>query len=344
MRTASALPFLLLAAAMASPPRAAADPYTSKFGDLIQEMNDRDGALVGDLAPAEKRQKAALRRGFRAIARDSDSLAGDLGMAIAVARALGAGFPGDATFAALLDGTLDGLAADVVGARDSLAIVVLGLSPGKPKERGEAGVAAADAVLAEAAAAVDPADRAKALRRAEKGVRKTLKAVTSGGTGGGGGTSTMTATVDGTPFESNALFGTPVSGILGVSPSGGTRRILVAGRQWFPSSGDDKVPGEVRTLQISMTATGADLAPGTYALGTGSGALVTATWVDELEDGSAATWVGTAGTVTLDDVTPGLGRVEGSFALTLYDGVGGVSHAVTAGAFAVIDLPRTASP
>lgn len=329
--------------ALCAPPPAAATPSTGAFQSLLVELNARDGALPATGGTREqKKERKVLAKAFRALARESDGLAGDLAIAVKMTRTLERGYPGDSTILSLLDGTLDALEGLLRDGRDEVEVIVSLLAEGKWKDRSSAKLAAADAALVRSLEPGFLASRAKQLLKAWKQVEKGGKLAAKGDPGGSVGDSTMAATVKGLPWAANTEFGTGVSGLASVSEgSGGLRKVIVRGRRILPSSGNPQLPGVTSTLQITVQTTRMDLEPGTWSVGNNlDGVSVSVSWIEEAEDGSVQNGVGLSGSVTLSTILvgPGSVTVTGTFGFTLFDGSG--TFAVSGGTFEAEGLPR----
>ncbi len=341
---------LLLAAAVPAllPGNAAAVPFTDAFQDLLVELNARDEALPATgLTPAQRKQKAALAKAFRALASDSQDVAGDLRTAGRMIKALGAGFPGDATLEGLHAGMLDDLEALVREGRDELEATLDLIEEGKPKiKAADALVEANGALLLVDGAATAPL-RAKALSRAQGFVGKGFAAAAKGAPTGDGTGSSMAATIRGLPWFATSDFGTAVGGIATVSEAGGLRSLLVRGRRILPKTGtpqgDPPLPGKSSTLDLTIDAVTANIAAGTYAVGNVSFFGTAATFTEEDEDGTLHIAVAESGTVVLQtlDINLGSVTVSGTFSLTLRDGETGNTFTIVSGTFVAQGLPRT---
>ncbi len=342
--TAALLGLALLAAA----PRAAATAFTDHFEDLITELNTRDADLpTTGLTKDQRRQRVGLDRAFRALAAPSADLAGDLTMARKMATALLAGYPGDGTIDGLLSTLDDALGADVSAARDEVAVTISLAKAGKLRDRAQSKLDAADALFVQGAAAATPALRARFQERCHAALLKANALAVRAGTGGSTGGSTMAAVVSGSPWQANTDFGTGVSGFADVSSgTDGVRKVVVAGRQILPSSGDPRLPGDSSRIQLTLMSNSSDVVPGTYSLGTTDGVYFAATWLFEAEDGTPSQAVAVAGSVVVTALTVREGSIdiEGTFDLTMLDGLTSVSFPVASGSFHALDLPRTTVP
>jgi hypothetical protein len=338
-----------LAAILAAAPPLGAAPFTAHFVELHAEVVAREATLpVTGLTPEERRQRAAIRSFDRAYAVPSDGLAGDLGMAKKACAALERGFPGDAPMAALLAQLGDRLEAEVRAARDDLEGAISFAEVGNLRSRAEAKLAAADAALVEAGAPPTQARRMVLLRKALRLVARGMAAAVKAGPAvPPPGQAGMSALVDGSAWAANSDFGTAVGGIARVSTSlNGVRSLLVTGRRILPSSADPDLPGDRTRLEISFTSITVNLAPGTYTTGSSGGIYASATWYRDREDGSSEVAHSAGGTITVDvlDVHEASVDVAGTFDLTLYDGIGDVTHTVAGGVFQIEGLPRSTVP
>lgn len=344
------LPALLLAAsalAAAAPP-AAADPFTGNFNDLLVELNDRDADLPPTgLTKEQRKGRRALNRAFRALAADSKDLAGDLAMARKMAAALEAGYPGDGVIAGLLSGLNDALGLGVIAGRDELEVSIALAAEGRLKDRALARLAAADALLADAGAAATQGLRARLLERAHRTSLQGSRLAEKAGPGGSTGSSSMSATVNGSPWAANDSFGTAVSGLAHVSESlAGVRKILVAGRRILPNGASPPLPGDTSRIQITLQSVSVNVAPGTFPVGTTDGINASATWTFEAEDGAFQQAVAVSGSIVLTSLTLKAGSVDaaGTFDFSFYDGVADATFPVASGTFEVFDLPRSTVP
>ncbi|MCK6481871.1 MAG: hypothetical protein L6R43_17510 [Planctomycetes bacterium] len=346
-RLAAFLPAVLLAAALLPAPllpRAAAGPSTDAFDDLLLELDDRAESLPSSgLTKEQRKWKQAIDRSFRALGADSPDLAGDLRMAGRVAKALEKGYPGDATFGALLAGALDELESLLVLGRDQLEVTASLLAEGAPRTKALARLAAADDRLEAAGDAGTATLRAKEMGRAQRFVLQGAAAAAKGEPGGTPDESTMTATVKGQPWAANSDFGTAVSGLAAVSEEGGLRRLLVRGRRILSVPADPApLPGDESILELSLQASAGGLVPGTYPVGNVGGFSAGASWIEETEAG-LVNGLAVSGSITLSTVEVKLGSVSvtGGFSLTIWDGLTGGTFTATSGLFEASDLPRT---
>jgi hypothetical protein len=323
---------------------AAADPHADYFAGLIAELNDRDAALPETgLTSQQKRERAALRKCFAALRADSTDLKGDLKMARKMAAALAVGYPGDGTLAGLLDGLNDALGNDVHSARDDLEVAIATVADGRPKDRAQAKLDAADVLLAEADAETEAAPRALLQKRAYALVDKGARIVAKADPGGPSGDSTMGATVDGDAWAANDQFGTAVSGFAEVSEAfGGVRRIVVVGRRILPDAGDPPLPGDETRIRLSLASSNDDITTGDFPVNFNGGVSASATWAFEPESGGVSNAVAISGTISITSLNAGTASVDvsGTFTLTMYDGIADTTFEITGGTFEAFDLPR----
>lgn len=341
-----ALGFAVLAALA---PRAGADPFTDHFDLLIGELVQRDGTIpIPAVTKEQRRQRSALNRCYRALETMSVDVAGDLRLARKMTAALARGFPDDPEIEALTGDMDAGLAGDAVDIRDELEVTIALLAEGKLKTKASARLVQADALWALAEAEPETVPRVRLRLRSHVQVLKGAALAAKAQPGGPSNPSTMTATVDGSPWEANDDYGTGVSGLVQVSDTnGGVRKVLVTGRRILPSTGppdppNPPLPGDSSRIQFTIQRVSQDLQAGaTYVIGTADGVNATASWYEELEDGSSSSAVAMSGTVTLDtlDLGFGLATVRGTFSLTMYDGVAGVTFDIAGGAFDAVDVP-----
>jgi len=133
-------PSLLLAFALllVAAARGAATPFTSHFGPLVAEVNARDADLpLTGLTAAQKRERAALDRCYRALSADSQGLSGDIAMARKMAAALASGYPADGVFEGLVADLDDALAADVHAEREATVVLISIAKAGALRTRAE---------------------------------------------------------------------------------------------------------------------------------------------------------------------------------------------------------------
>jgi hypothetical protein len=329
-------------------PRAAAYPFTAHFADLIDELNQRDIALPEtDLTKEQRRQRATINRAFHALVAPSTDLAGDMKMARRVAVALEAGFPGDGTISTLLSSLDDDLLVEVGNVRDEVVVTLSLAEPGRLHDRAQAKIDDADALLAEADAAATEALRARLQERAHRTLLAANRLALRAGPGNGGGGSSMAAVVDGGAWQSNSDFGTAVTGSADVSTANDApRRITVVGRRTLPSGGNPNLPGDSSRIQLSFYSNNQDIVVGSYVTGTSSGVNSSASWIEELEGGSSSQAVATSGSFEITSLTVRAGSidVEGTFDVTMYDGIADVSFTVASGTFQAFGLPRLNVP
>jgi hypothetical protein len=302
---------LLPAAAVALAAAARADPSTDHFDALVATLNARELALPPDPSPAEAKQAAAIEKAFRILGGDADDAADDLRMAARLAPVIEKGFPGDAGLVGDLAAAVDGLGGEAEAERTLLEAALDTLAEGKLRDK-----AAKKLVAAEAAP--EPPEG-----------------------------SSFSATTGSEPFTSNGLFGPSVFGQATVAGDGAVRRLQVTGRMWFAKEGEDPpLPGEYRTLQITLAASalGPDVTAGTFPVGNADGLGVSAVYRIDLEDGSVRTFVAISGSVTIASLDVGPGDVDatGTFGLTVRDGVTGQTLAISGGSFDARGLPRVA--
>jgi hypothetical protein len=340
---------LLGLALLGAAPRAAATPFDpDAFAALVTEMNDRDGTLpTTGLTKDQRRERAALNRAYRALAAPPKDLGGDLTMARKMATALQAGYPGDGTIDGLLTALDDTLGAKVSNVRDEVAVTISLASAGKLRDRAQAKLDAADALFAGGAAAATAALRARFQERCHAALLRANAFAVKAGTSGPGGGSTMAAVVDGIPWQANTDFGTGVSGFADVSSlNGGARKIVVAGRQILPSSANPRIAGASSRIQLTLMSNTSDIVPGTYALGTTDGVYFAASRLAEAEDGTPSQAVAVAGTIVVTSLTVREGSIDidGTFDLTMFDGVASTTFPVASGSVHALGLPRTTVP
>jgi hypothetical protein len=174
----TALALLGLLAALAA--RGSAAPCSPAFGALAAEVELRAHLVLYPDTPEEKAEKKALGRVQRALRRHSTSYRKDAATAALAGTTLLSLYPGNGAVADLVQGTLDGLRADLGLERNDLALTADELPGGDLADRALAGVAEADAALAvhDAAGALDVEARTAALGTAalavEKGFRGAL--------------------------------------------------------------------------------------------------------------------------------------------------------------------------
>jgi hypothetical protein len=341
------LAVLLAGAALLAAPRAGATPHSDHFEDLLAELNLRDGDLpLEDLTPEQRRERATLRKAFAALRIDSDGLADDLRIGVRIAAPLEKGYPGDGEIGALLDGALDGLAGDVGVVHDEVVVAIGVAAEGRVRDRAEAKRVAAALVLEEAPFLVPRLSRARAHDRAHRLLLAANALALRAGPGGSDTGSSMAAFVDAEAWAANPDFGTAVGGIAEVdSGSGQARKVIVFGRRVLPKAGSPGIAGASTRLQITLMANPANLAPGTYSLGTTDGIYLSANWTEEDEDGDFRTFLPLAGTLTLEtlEVNAGSVDVSGTFSFSMFHAPTEETLSITSGSFEAPGLPRTAA-
>jgi hypothetical protein len=337
---------LLPAAAVALAAAARADPSTDHFDALVATLNARELALPPDPSPAEAKQAAAIEKAFRILGGDADDAADDLRMAARLAPVIEKGFPGDAGLVGDLAAAVDGLGGEAEAERTLLEAALDTLAEGKLRDKAAKKLVAAEAALAAAGEEDRAKTRALLLRRAwlqaARGQVIAARAAPEPPEG-----SSFSATTGSEPFTSNGLFGPSVFGQATVAGDGAVRRLQVTGRMWFAKEGEDPpLPGEYRTLQITLAASalGPDVTAGTFPVGNADGLGVSAVYRIDLEDGSVRTFVAISGSVTIASLDVGPGDVDatGTFGLTVRDGVTGQTLAISGGSFDARGLPRVA--
>jgi hypothetical protein len=342
------LPAVLLAgAALLAAPPAGATPQSDHFEDLLAELNLRDGDLpLEDLTPEERRERAVLRKAFAALRIESDGLADDLRIGKRIAPPLEKGYAGDGEILGLLDGTMEGLGGDVGTVHDEVVVAIGVAGEGRIRERAEAKREAAALLLEEAPFLATPTLRARALDRAHRLLLAANALALKAGPGGSDTGATMAAFVDGAAWEANPDFGTAVGGIAEVdAESGQARKVIVFGRRVLPKTGMPQVAGASTKLQITLVSNPANLAPGTYSLGTTSGITLSATWTEEDEDGDVRTFLPVGGTLTLETLVVKAGSVDaaGTFSFSMFHPPTEETFPITSGSFEAPGLPRTAA-
>jgi len=348
----TALAFAALPAAFA--PRAAADPFTSHFNDLLAELNDRDAALPFPAENgAQRKQRSAIARCYRFLGKPSDSVAGDLRTAFRISKTVLRAFPGDPTFASLvaaLDADLD---AESVAIRDEVETTVLLLSEGKFRTKAFARLGQSDELRARADLEPDPVRRARFRDKSHRKVVVASRIADRGQPAPPADESLMTATVAGSPWAANNDYGTGVGGSVRVSDTnGGVRRIQVFGRRILPSvvppePPNPPLPGDESRIDFTITRVSQDLQAGTtYTVGNADGVNTTASWFAEDEDGTVHNAVPLSGSITIDTIVLEFGQatVTGSFQFTMYDGVADQTFDISGGLFEAHDVPRINVP
>jgi len=171
---------LSLAAALAVPGGAA--PCSSAFDALSAEVDLRAHLVLYPSTPEQKAEKKALAKIQRALGRRSTSYRKDAASAASVGKGLLALYPSSSAIAALVQGALDGLRADLGRERDDLALTAMELPGGESRDRALAGVAAADLALAEddAAGSLDLDARPAALGTAALAMEKAFRGALPG--------------------------------------------------------------------------------------------------------------------------------------------------------------------
>lgn len=338
---------LLAGAALLAALPAGATPRSDHFEDLLAELNVRDGNLpLEDLTPEERRERAILRKAFAALRIDSDGLAGDLRIGKRLVAPLEKGYPGDGEIGALMDGALDGLAGDVGAVHDEVVVAIGIASEGRIRDRAEAKREAAALLLEEAPFLATRLLRARDQERAHRLLLAANALALKAGPGGSDTGSSMAAFVDGAAWEANPDFGTAVGGIAEVDAgSGQARKVIVFGRRVLPKTGAPQLAGASTKLQVTLSSNPANLAPGTYALGTTEGITLSATWTEEDEDGDVRVFVPVAGTLTLETLEVNAGSVDvtGTFSFSMFHPPTEETFPITSGSFEAPGLPRTAA-
>jgi len=345
---------VLAGAPAALAPRAAADAFTNHLEPIVTEMVQRDGSIAfPPRTKEERRQRSALSRGFRALAADSRDLAGDFRMAKRLVRILEKGFPGDAEFPALCSTAAADLGGAAVTIRDELETTIATLAEGRHRTRATARLARADALRAAGDAEPSTVRRLALHGKAHRQVLKGARIAAKGQPPGPSNPSTMTATVGGAAWAANDDYGQGVTGLVERSEVNlGVRKVVVTGRRTLPGTGppdppNPPLPGDFSRIEITIQRVSQDIVEGgTYIIGTADGVNCTASWYEELEDGTVINAVATSGTVTLPTLDPefGTATIGGTFDLTMYEGGSATSFGITGGAFQAVDVPLQTLP
>jgi hypothetical protein len=339
---------LLGAALLALVPRAPAAPFTGHFVDLISEMNDRDLALpIEDPTPEQRRERRVVNRFFAFLAADSQDVLGDVKMARKMAVVLEAGYPDDGLIVGLLSALNDDLRGEIEGVAAEVELTLAVADAGRLRDRAEAKLVVAAAILADADAALTQALRARLQEKCLKTILAANRLAVRAGPGDPGSGSFFTALVDGSGWQSNGDFGTAVSGSADVSTgNGGVRKVSMSGRRIEPSNGEPNLPGDTTRLVMTFTSNNENIVPATYSIGTSNGVNASATWFEEPEAGGFVQAVAVSGTITITSLDINLGSIdlEGTFDLSMYDAANDVTFPIASGSFTVLGLPRESVP
>lgn len=190
-----AIPAIVLSVLLLCGLDAAAETLASRFPDLSTEVAARIAALpVSGLSKDQKKEKSTLGKVVKTLAKDTDVLATTLKNARKAVLKIDTAYPGDATFAPLLDDVVSKLSLDVTQRGGALFVSIQALADGAAKTKAQG---LSDAAEAEIVAAIDGPARADKLShvaaanalitRAEKVVKKA---------GGGTANSTNELNVD----------------------------------------------------------------------------------------------------------------------------------------------------
>jgi hypothetical protein len=152
---------------------ASAVTLAGRFTELDAEVAARLAALPDSgLSKAQKKEKSTLGQVAATLAKDTEELAKTLKNAKKAVSKLDKAYPGDATFAPLLDAVVAGLTSDVAQRGGDLFISIQLLPDGTAKTKAQA---ASDAAEAEIVAAAAELVRATRLSRASKALKLIVK-------------------------------------------------------------------------------------------------------------------------------------------------------------------------
>lgn len=173
---------LALGLLAALPGPGAAAPCSPAFDSLLPEVELRAHLVRYPATSAQKAEKRALAKVLRTLERKSTSYRKDARAAGTVGRALLDLYPSSTPIQDLLQGSLDGLRADLGRERDDLVLTAGQLPAGAPKDAALAGVAAADLALAadDGAPVLDMDARPLALESAAKSMEKAFRSALPG--------------------------------------------------------------------------------------------------------------------------------------------------------------------
>jgi hypothetical protein len=202
------LPALVLAVLLLCGLEAAAVTLASRFPAVSDEIAARLAALpASGLTKDQKKLKSTLGKAAKALAKDTDDLALTLKYARKAVLKIDTAYPGDETFAPLLDELVAGLALDVTRRGGDLYNSVQALPDGDAKTKAQALSDASEAEIVAAVGALARADALSHLAAANALIAKGQKVVRKAG----GGTNAATNEID-VDIDGNHLHLPPVSG------------------------------------------------------------------------------------------------------------------------------------
>ncbi len=193
----------------------AATSSAARFGPRLDafeaEMQSRTDALVGDLTKPEKKDKKLYDGALKKLAKDSDSLKGDIKLAKKSIVKVEKKKPGDATIDALKEDAVMGLAGDVSDHLDAVQADLDGFTSKVKAASVQKAIDKGRAKLTDAAGQTKTAKRLAKLIQAEaqaaKADRLFAKLSDGGGGGGGGGGGAFQAYLKASNSEADDDFG-----------------------------------------------------------------------------------------------------------------------------------------
>ena len=184
-------------------------PSTSHFEDLTTEVTARQNALpLEGLTKDEKKQRSALKKYGKTVAKDHAALINDVKSAAKIDKALSKVYA-DVEIDGLLDDLLTNLGADLSARFGALDTRVNDLPAAKPAVKATKARDKAQAFLGSAQGALDRKTAYKNYKKALLKIRSGEKQVTKAENGGGGGKCTGRSPTGG---EFGSLFNEGASG------------------------------------------------------------------------------------------------------------------------------------
>lgn len=162
--------------------RVGAAPCSPAFDPLLKEVELRAYLVLYPITPEQRAEKKALAKVRRTLRRKSVSFRKDAAAAGSVGKSLLDLYPSSPAIVSLVQGSLDGLRADLGRERDDLDLTAGELPGGELRDRALAGVAEADLALAadDAASALDLDARPAALGTAALAMEKAFRGALPG--------------------------------------------------------------------------------------------------------------------------------------------------------------------
>lgn len=175
---------LALAALLAAPPHAQADPWSDAFDALRTELEERRGGFVAPLDRTEAQQKAAVTKALALLGKRSTSLTTDLRTAVAILPALERAYPvelGPTPVASDLriavGATTARLRTLTEQRRGAMGVTILVLRPSPTRDKLQSALGAASEQIAAAAAEPQGSRAAKLLQSADRALGKVASGV-----------------------------------------------------------------------------------------------------------------------------------------------------------------------